>query len=58
MKLKSYLTAFAVTPQIIYIGSKFQVFIDNSGTGFSIVFEPVIGRGQTGNLYPWQRIRK
>ena len=41
-----------------YIGSKFQVFIDNSGTGFSIVFEAVIGRGQTGNLYPWQRIRK
>lgn len=41
-----------------YIGSKFQVFIDNSRTGFSIVFEAVIGRGQTGNLYPWQRIRK
>ncbi len=41
-----------------YIGSEFQVFIDNSGAGFSIVFEAVIERGQTGNLYPWQRIRK
>ncbi len=41
-----------------YIDSKFQVFIDNSGTGFSIVFEADIGRGQTENLYPWQRIRK
>lgn len=41
-----------------YIGSKFQVFIDNSEIGFSILFEAVIGRRQTGNLYPWQRIRK
>ena len=41
-----------------YIGSKFQVFIDNSEIGFSILFEAVIGRGQTGKLYPWRRIRK
>ena len=41
-----------------YIGSKFQVFIDNSGTGFSIVFEAGLGRRKTGNFYAWQRIRK
>jgi len=41
-----------------YKGRKFQVFIDNSGTGFSIVFAAVIGRGQTGKSYSWQRIRK
>ncbi len=41
-----------------YIGSKFQVFIDNSGAGLSIILEAVIGRGLTGNLYRWHHIRK
>ncbi len=40
------------------VNSKFQVFTDNSGAGFSIVLEAVIGRGLTGNLYRWQRTRK
>ncbi len=40
------------------VSSYFQVFTDNSGAGFSIILEAIIGRGLTGNLYRWQRTRK